>query len=127
MFGLPEPVPDPVNRYLPWYKCRVESLFTLSARPPVLAMSGEFDMGARDELTAALLAVVRNPATDVVVLDVEKATFIDSEALAAVIIGMNEARLAGKPFRIVGATGVVHRVLDVAGLLDLIDGRHYGP
>lgn len=90
-------------------------------------MSGEFDLAARDELTAALLAVVRDPATDAVVLDVEKTSFIDSEALAAVIVGVNEARHAGKPFRIVGATGVVYRVLDVAGLLDLIDGHRHGP
>ena len=90
-------------------------------------MSGEFDLGARDELAAELLAVVRDPATDVVVLDVGKTSFIDSEALSAVIIGMNEARAAGKPFRIIGATGVVHRVLDVAGLTDLIDDYHHGP
>ena len=93
----------------------------------MLALAGEFDLAARDELTRALLNVVEDPATDQVVLDLTDTTFIDSEALAAVIIGVNAARGAGKPFRIVGATGVVHRVMDVAGLLDLIDDHHHGP
>jgi anti-anti-sigma factor len=103
----------------------VEDPYTLSAQPPVLAMAGEFDLSARDELTNAILAVVADPATDTVIVDAEHTTFIDSEALAAVIIGMNAAREAGKPFRIAGATGIVRRVLEVAGLLELIDDQHH--
>lgn len=93
----------------------------------MLTLAGEFDLAARDELTRALLNVAGDPATDQVVLDLTDTTFIDSEALGAVIVGVNAAREAGKPFRIVGATGVVHRVMDVAGLLDLIDDHHHGP
>jgi anti-sigma B factor antagonist len=105
----------------------VEDPYTLSADPPVLALTGEFDLSARDELTSALLGVVEDPATETVVLDVSGTTFIDSEALAAIITGVIAARELGKPFRIAGATGVVQRVMDVAGLLDLIDNHHHGP
>jgi anti-anti-sigma factor len=98
----------------------VEDPYTLSADPPVLALTGEFDLSARDELTSALLSVVEHPATGTMVLDVSRVTFIDSEALAAIIIGVNAARGLGKPFKITGATGVVHRVMDVTGLLDLV-------
>jgi anti-anti-sigma factor len=90
-------------------------------------MAGEFDLSARDDLMSAMLAVVGDPATETVIVDVERATFIDSEALGALIVGVNAAREAGKPFRIVGATGVVHRVFEVAGLLDLINDHHHGP
>ncbi|MFG1610372.1 STAS domain-containing protein [Actinoplanes sp. NPDC049265] len=105
----------------------MEDPYTLSADPPVLALAGEFDLSARDELTSALLRVVTDPGTTTVVLDVSRTTFIDSEALAAVIIGVNAARDLGKRFEITGATGVVHRVMDVAGLLDLIDDHRHSP
>ena len=86
------------------------------AAPPVLSLAGELDLSARDELTEAVLAAVADRTSDVVCLDLGATTFIDSEALAAIIIGVNAAREAGKRFRVDGATGVVRRVLDVAGI-----------
>lgn len=98
--------------------------YTITSAPPVLTLAGEFDLGARAALTDAVLAAARDPHTGAVILDLTPATFIDSEALAAIIIGVNAARAAGKPFRIRGAAGVVHRVLNVAGILALTEDDH---
>jgi anti-sigma B factor antagonist len=48
-------------------------------------------------------------------------TFLDSEALGALIDGHNAARGAGAGFRVVHARGVVHRVLAVSGATELFD------
>ena len=110
-----------------WYKLSVEDPWTITAAPPVLHLAGEFDLSARDELTDAVLAMAADPGHDELCLDLSATTFLDSEALAAIIQGALAAREAGKRFRIAGASGVVRRVLDMAGLLDLIDIDNYGP
>jgi len=91
------------------------------ARAVVLRLTGEFDMDARAELTEAVLSAVGAPDVAEVTLDLATTTFLDSEAMAAVITGMNAARVAGKPFHLVNASGSVRRVLDIAGVLDLAD------
>jgi anti-anti-sigma factor len=92
----------------------------------VLRLAGEFDMDARAELAEAVLAAVADPAATAVTLDLARTTFLDSEALGAVITGMNAARAAGKPFLLINAGGSVRRVLDIAGVLELTGDRH-GP
>ena len=108
---------------MPWYKYCVDAHFTI-AREIVLRLGGEFDMEARSELTGAVLAAVADPGADAVTLDLAGTTFLDSEALAGVITGMNAARAAGKPLRLVNAIGTVRRVLDIAGVLELSDGHN---
>ena len=110
-----------------WYKYRVEDPWTITAAPPVLTLAGEFDLSARDELTEAVLTMVADRTAGEVCLEISGVTFIDSEALAAIILGMNAARESGKPFQVDGARGVVRRVLDIAGLTDLIDSNNYRP
>jgi anti-sigma B factor antagonist len=46
-------------------------------------------------------------------------TFIDSEALGALIDGYNEARAKPAGYRVVNANGLVARVLKVSGVLEL--------
>ena len=93
-------------------------------RELVLRLAGEFDMDARAELTESVLAAVADPAATAVTLDLADTTFLDSEALGALITGMNAARAAGKPFSLINASGTVRRVLDVAGVLELSGDNH---
>lgn len=82
----------------------------------LLSLSGELDINSRDELHDAVLAAV---STGDVIVDLQAVSFIDSEALSALIDGYNAARERGSVFRVVKATGLVDRVLSVSGALDL--------
>jgi anti-sigma B factor antagonist len=85
----------------------------------VLRLAGELDIDARDELRAAALAAVAGSTG--LVFDFGEAAFLDSEAMAALIEGMNAARAAGIGVRAVNVRGMVHRVLDLAGVLEMFD------
>ncbi|MEU8230393.1 STAS domain-containing protein [Actinoplanes sp. NPDC048967] len=87
----------------------------------VVRLAGDFDINARDEMRTALLEAVRSAPAEVVV-DFDAAVFLDSEAMGALIEGLNAGREAGVPLRIVNAHGLVHRVLDVSGVLALFNG-----
>jgi anti-sigma B factor antagonist len=88
----------------------------------VVRLAGDFDINARDEMRAALLDAVRAAGPTEVVVDFDEAAFLDSEAMGALIEGLNAGREVGVPLRIVNARGLVHRVLDVSGVLALFNG-----
>lgn len=85
----------------------------------VLRLAGDLDINARDELRDKALAAVSRGSG--VVFDFEATTFLDSEAMGALIDGLNAARAAGVGVRAVNAQGMVHRVLDVSGVLEILD------
>ena len=89
-------------------------------RTVVLTLDGEFDITDRAELEDATLAAVAAAGTGRVVVDLAAVAFIDSEAVAALIIGYQAAVAAGCDYRLVNARGLVRRILDIAGLLELI-------
>jgi anti-sigma B factor antagonist len=84
----------------------------------LLQISGELDINARDDLRATIVAAL---AVGDVVVDLNEVTFIDSEALGALIDGFNESRRVGAGLRLVNAHGIVERVLTVSGALELFD------
>ena len=88
----------------------------------VIRLAGDFDINARDEMRAALLDAVETAGPAEVVIDFAEAAFLDSEAMGALIEGLNAGNQAGVPLRIVNARGLVHRVLDVSGVLALFNG-----
>jgi anti-sigma B factor antagonist len=87
----------------------------------VVRLVGDFDINARDEMRAALLDAVRDAPAEVVI-DFDGTVFLDSEAMGALIEGLNAGREAGVSLRIVNAHGLVHRVLEVSGVLALFNG-----
>lgn len=96
-------------------------IYQIVREAAVVRLAGDFDINARDELHAALVeAVQAGPAE--VVIDFDGAVFLDSEAMGALIEGLNAGRDAGVPLRIVNAHGLVRRVLDVSGVLALFNG-----
>lgn len=82
----------------------------------LLHVSGELDITVRDDLREAILAALEHGD---VVVDLAGVTFLDSEALGALIDGYNEARVRPAGFRVVNARGLVARVLQVSGAHDL--------
>lgn len=83
-----------------------------------LRLSGSLDIGAREDVVAGIVAAVDQGAPAIVV-DLGDVAFLDSEALGGLIQGYHAARQAGVTFRVVGARGIVHRVLAVTGTLEL--------
>ena len=85
----------------------------------VVRPDGELDINARDDLRATILDALA--ASGSVVVDLGDVTFIDSEALGALIDGYNAATSSGAGFRVVNARGAVARVLNVSGAQELFD------
>ena len=86
----------------------------------ILRPSGELDINARDELRAAITDALAEHES--VTVDLTDVSFIDSEALGALIDGYNAAVALNATYRVVGATGAVARVLTVSGSQALFDG-----
>jgi anti-anti-sigma factor len=85
----------------------------------ILHLGGELDITARDALRETILAALDDGD---VVIDLDDVTFVDSEALGALIVGYQAARARPAGFRVVNAHGVVARVLKVSGALALFGG-----
>jgi anti-sigma B factor antagonist len=85
----------------------------------LLHLGGELDITARDALRETILAALGDGD---VVIDLDAVTFIDSEALGALVDGYKAARARPAGFRVVNAHGVVARVLKVSGALELFGG-----
>jgi anti-sigma B factor antagonist len=84
----------------------------------ILHISGELDITSRDDLGDALRLALDDGD---VVVDLDEVSFLDSEALGALIEGFNASRVRGAGFRVVNAHDVVERVLTVSGAKDLFD------
>ncbi len=87
-------------------------------------LSGDLDINARDDVRDVLLRAVGDSASDGhvrIVIDLADTAFIDSEAVGALIDGLTAGRAAGVPLAIAHAEGLVHRVLDVSGVLELFE------
>jgi anti-anti-sigma factor len=82
----------------------------------LLHLGGELDITARDALRETILAAVDHGD---VVIDLDQVTFVDSEAIGALVEGYQAARARPAGFRLVNAHGVVARVLEVSGVLEL--------
>jgi anti-anti-sigma factor len=98
-----------------------EPSYQIAREAAVVRLAGEFDINARDDLRAALLAAVDDVSPAEVVVDFDGVAFLDSEAMGALIEGLNAGREAGVPLRIINAHGIVHRVLEVSGVLALFE------
>jgi anti-anti-sigma factor len=82
----------------------------------VLRIGGELDITSRDALRDAIFQALDRGD---VIIDMRDATFLDSEALGALIDGYNEANSRSAGFRVINAGGLVARVLKVSGAFDL--------
>jgi anti-sigma B factor antagonist len=83
-----------------------------------LRLAGELDINTADELCDLLLAAIGAHDGDVIDVDLDRVTFLDSSAIAALVRGFNAAGQAGCRFRVSKPHGVVSRALDVTGVSD---------
>jgi anti-anti-sigma factor len=85
---------------------------TATATAVRIEICGEVDLSNRDSLKAALAATDLD-AADAVHLDLRQLTFCDSAGCWVLLRFEREARLAGHPTNIYGATRTVQRVLTI--------------
>ncbi|MEU4624000.1 STAS domain-containing protein [Actinoplanes sp. NPDC023801] len=84
-------------------------------------LAGSFDIVAREDLCDALLGLAGPDAgARRIAVDLHDVTFIDSEAINALIQGYLAADRAGIDFRLANARGIVDRVLRIVGLDHLL-------
>ncbi|MGN9778464.1 STAS domain-containing protein [Micromonospora sp. H33] len=84
-------------------------------------LSGELDLSTAGEFNAVLDRLAAAGAHRFLV-DLSGLTFCDSTGIAAFIRADNRAAAQGGWLRLTGATGRVHRVLQVTGLAEVL--RH---
>ena len=97
--------------------------FTITPEPAIdgdgavvrFRIAGELDMEARDPLRELLLDAVDSRTYAHIVIDLDQISFIDSEAINAIIDGYIAAQHAGITLRLQHANGIVRRVFDVIG------------
>jgi anti-anti-sigma factor len=86
----------------------------------VVVLLGEHDLSTTDALRERLSRLVVE--NDLVVVDLSQAAFIDASTLGTFVHADQAARLKGGRLRLlVGAEGIVHRVLEVTNLLRVLD------
>jgi anti-sigma B factor antagonist len=83
-----------------------------------LVISGEIDITQADAVLATLRHYVAATAT--VELDLAALEYIDSTGLSALLAASEMSRAHGRDFRVVAASGIVRRVLEVSGVAPLL-------
>ncbi|GGQ59824.1 hypothetical protein GCM10010166_31760 [Couchioplanes caeruleus subsp. azureus] len=91
-----------------------------------LALHGEVDHDASDELVGAVERAGREPGVRHVVLDLAAVTFLDAAGVAALVTAALLAADGGVRLKTRGARGIVRLVLEVTGVGDWLRGAPRG-
>lgn len=86
----------------------------------VLALRGELDMAGVALVTARVAAALARPGVTGVDLDLGAVTFLDSAGLNCLLKAQAEAVAAGVPLQVAAASPGVQRVVELAGVTDLV-------
>ncbi|HEV7760720.1 MAG TPA: STAS domain-containing protein [Acidimicrobiales bacterium] len=85
----------------------------------VVELEGELDLHGSDRLAVEVQQALREPV-ELLELDATRLTFADSAGLRAVLMARSEAESNGAVFRIIAVSAPVGRVIEIAGLGDLL-------
>lgn len=86
----------------------------------VIRCAGDLDIASADRLTEALEKVLAGGAHAVVV-DGSRLQFVDSAGLRALLIGRKRAEQDGRSFRVVQPSEALEKMLEISGLLVLME------
>lgn len=93
----------------------------------VVQLGGELDLHGSDRLTAEVKRLLHDDSPqsakrriERVEIDARELTFADSAGLRAVLLARNEAQTTGATFTVVAVSAPVERVIEMAGLSDLL-------
>jgi anti-anti-sigma factor len=85
-----------------------------------LALQGELDIASSKRLEDELLRL-EEEAPEMITLDLQGVTFIDSTGLSTLINADGRARKAERRLQIVAGSGAARRILRTVGLLERLD------
>jgi anti-sigma B factor antagonist len=85
----------------------------------VVVLEGELDLHGSDRLATEIELALGEPV-DVLELDVTRLTFADSAGLRAVLLARTQTESSGAVFRLSAVSAPVGRVIEIAGLGDLL-------
>jgi anti-anti-sigma factor len=85
----------------------------------VVELVGELDLHGSDRLAVEVQQALSQPV-ELLELDATRLTFADSAGLRAVLLARTEAESRGAAFRIAAVSPPVGRVIEIAGLGDLL-------
>jgi anti-anti-sigma factor len=95
-------------------------------RVVTLTPAGEVDLRCAGALRAAIQDTLRTPHPVDVIVDLRQVTFLDCAGIGALVDGRNTAARRGRGYRVVNLQPLVHRVLDLTGVLTALT-RNPGP
>ncbi len=97
----------------------------LRDRPEVVVVrvAGEIDLTTHERLLESLESAVKIAdveAVGSVIVDLSQTSFLDSTGIKALVEGYRAAEVAGVRYSATGASGLVHRVLEMTGVHALL-------
>ena len=84
-------------------------------RPDVLALEGDIDLHVSPVVTESLNAVIRKKP-ERIVIDLSRATYIDSAGVAALILAMQEVEAYGGKFFLSGLQETLRSIFEISRL-----------
>lgn len=84
------------------------------------AVVGEVDLATAPELRDRLLNVLRKYPPAALVVDLSGVTFLDCTGISALVAVRNAAVQVDYHLRVTGSPPIVHRILDLTGLLRVL-------
>jgi anti-anti-sigma factor len=87
-----------------------------------VAVAGAVDLATVDELADAIAGAVADDTATSVLVDLAEVQLLDSAGISVLLKGRRQAQERGRPFRVIGARGMVAEVLRITGVYDhLVD------
>jgi anti-anti-sigma factor len=87
----------------------------------LLAVSGELDVATTGQFRASVSGLTEGDAPSHVTVDLSRLDFIDAAGIAALLSLRNALDAIGGSIRVRGPKPHVRRVLELAGVVDLLD------
>src|SRR4029077_11260946 len=84
-------------------------------RPSVLPLEGDIDLHVSPAVTELLNAMIKKKP-ELMVIDLSRATFIDSAGVAALILAMQEVEAYGGKFFLSGLQETLRSILEISRL-----------
>jgi len=84
-------------------------------RPNVLPLEGDIDLHVSPAVTASLNAIIKEKP-ERMVIDLSRATYIDSAGMAALILAMQEVEAYGGKFILTGLSETIRSIFEISRL-----------
>ena len=85
-----------------------------------LAIAGEVDISNADLLTDAITKLIIAGHVAELIIDLDRVTFLDSTGISSLVRGHNLAAAFGIAYLVTNPHDMVHKVLDITGVLSLL-------